>query len=72
LLLGTETDDVVVALYREADGVTVRMLDAATTIATQKTLTVSGATTGLAAGSHFVILSVNSQQARSSPRVVVP
>jgi hypothetical protein len=72
LLLGNETDDVVVALYREADGVTVRMLDTATTIATQKTLTVSGATTGLAAGSYFVILSVNSQQARSSPRVVVP
>ena len=71
VVLGGATADVMVALYREADGVTVRVFDTVATTANQKTLTVSGAATGLAAGSYFVILRVNNQQARSSPRVVV-
>ena len=41
VLLGADTDDVMVALYREADGVTVRMFDTVTTAADQQTLTVS-------------------------------
>jgi hypothetical protein len=71
-LLGGDTDDVIVALYRDADGETVRVLDTVDSAADQQTLTVADAATGLAAGSYFVILRVNDQQALSSPRVVVP
>jgi hypothetical protein len=71
VLLGVDDDDVMVALYREADGVTVRAFDVVATVADQQTLTVEGAATGLPAGSYLVVLRVNNQQARSSPRVVV-
>jgi Pvc16 N-terminal domain len=72
VLLGNDTDDVIVVLYRPLDGATVRMFDTATTAANQQTLTVSGATTGVPAGTYRVILRVNNQQAKASPSVVVP
>src|SRR5262245_7804913 len=72
VLLGNDTDDVIVVFYRPSDGATVRMFDAVTTTANQQTLTVSGATSGVPAGTYQVILRVNNQQAKASPSVVVP
>jgi hypothetical protein len=71
ILLGGDSDDVTVALTREADGVTVQMLDTVTTAADQRTLAVSDALANVPPGTYFVILHVNNEQARSSPRVVV-
>ena len=71
LLLGDDADDVVVSFYREADGVTVRMFDTVVAVANQQTLTVVGAATGVPAGRYRVILRVNNQQAKASPRVTV-
>jgi hypothetical protein len=48
------------------------MFDTVTTAADQRTLTVPSAASGIAPGSYFVILRVNNQQARSSPRLTVP
>jgi hypothetical protein len=72
VLLGDDTDDVIVVFYRPLDGATVRMFDAVTTTANQQTLTVPGATTGVPAGTYQVILRVNNQQAKASPSVTVP
>jgi hypothetical protein len=70
MLLGTDDDDILVALHR--DGRIVRAFDVVTTSADQHTLAVASLGTGLAAGDYRVILSVNSQQARSSPTVTLP
>jgi hypothetical protein len=71
-LLGNDTDDVTVLLYRADDGVTVRLFDTVGTAVDQQTLTVANATTGTPTGTYRVILRVNGQQARSSPSVLVP
>ena len=71
-LLGNDTDDVTVLLYRADDGVTVRLFDIVGTVADQQTLTVADAATGTPGGTYRVILRVNGQQARSSPSVLVP
>jgi hypothetical protein len=72
LLLGSDTDDVVVIFYRPSDGATVRMFDTVTTAADQRTLTVPDAATSVPSGTYRAILRVNDQQAKSSPAVVVP
>jgi hypothetical protein len=72
LLLGSDTDDVIVVFYRPVDGATVRMFDTVTAAADQQTLTVPGAATAVPAGTYQVILRVNNQQAKASPSVVVP
>ena len=65
------TDDVVVALYR--DGGVLRQFDVVDPASTQNLLTIPGvATAGLAAGPCLVIVKVNNQQARFSPQVVLP
>ena len=69
-LLGTDTDDIVVAFYRDTDGMTVHLFDTVTTAADQQTLTVEGAATAVPAGAYRAILRVNNQQARSSPRLI--
>lgn len=71
-LLGHQSDDIVVSLYRPADGVTVRSFDTFASAPDQQTLTISGAVTGISAGDYRVILCVNSQQAKASPLVTVP
>lgn len=68
-LLGSDTDDVIVVLIRDADGRSVRMFDTFTTAADQGTLTVAGAAASVPVGSYRVILRVNNQQAKASPRV---
>jgi hypothetical protein len=72
VLLGSDTDDVVVIFYRSSDGVTVHMFDTVTAAADQQSLTVAGAGTAVPGGSYRVILRVNNQQAKASPTVVVP
>jgi hypothetical protein len=72
LLLGRETDDVMVLFYRETDGATVHVFDTVVTSANQTTLTVNGAAAAVPAGTYRAILNVNNQQAKSSPAVVVP
>ncbi|MND52112.1 hypothetical protein D3C80_431190 [compost metagenome] len=71
-LLGTDSDDLMVLFYRESDGVTLHLFDEATTAADQQSLVVAGAAAAVPAGSYRVILRVNNQQAKASPRVVVP
>lgn len=82
LLLGSWSDDVVVALYR--DGAVAHVFEpgrpppaapAAGTVvpgADQKSLTVAGVAGSVAAGPYRVIVRVNGQQARLSPAVTVP
>ena len=72
LLLGTASDDVLVLLYRENDGATVRLFDSVATSADQHSLTIAAAKTGVPIGSYRVILQVNNQQALGSPAVAVP
>jgi hypothetical protein len=72
VLLGTDTDDVIVLFYRELDGVTVHLFDTVTTAGDQQTLTVAAAAAAVPAGTYRVILRVNNQQAKASPSVVVP
>src|SRR5262245_45576290 len=72
VLLGNDSDDVIVVFYRPLDGATVRMFDTVTTVANQQTLTVTAATKDVPAGTYLVILRVNNQQAKASPSVVVP
>ncbi len=72
LLLGSDSDDVMVSMYRLSDGVTARTFDAVTTAADQQTLTVVGVVAAVPAGSYRVILRVNNQQAKMSPAVTVP
>jgi len=71
-LLGNDTDDVTMLLYRADDGATVRLFDTVAAVANQQTLTIANAATGTPAGAYRVILRVNGQQALSSPSVVVP
>lgn len=71
-LLGTDSDDLMVLFYREADGVTLHRFDEATTAVDQQSLVIAGAAAAVPAGSYRVILRVNNQQAKASPRVVVP
>jgi hypothetical protein len=69
--LQPSTDDVVVGLFR--DGHTVRLFDVVDDASNQNLLTVPGVTAaGLAGGAYLVIVKVNNQQARFSPRVVLP
>ena len=82
LLLGTWSDDVLVALHR--DGAVARVFEpgppppavpAARTVvpgAGQKSLTISGVPGSVAAGRYQVIVRVNGQQARLSPAITVP
>jgi hypothetical protein len=72
LLLGEDSDDVMVYLYHPDEGVTVRAFDTGTTGADQQNLTVAGAAVAVPAGSYRVILQVNNQQAKISPMVTVP
>jgi hypothetical protein len=72
LLLGDDTDDVMVSLYRPSDGVTVRTYDTVATAVDQQTLTVAGVAGTVPAGSYRAILRVNNQQAKNSPTVAVP
>jgi hypothetical protein len=67
-LLGTSSDDVLVAFYR--NGTVERMFDAvvATASQTQLDLTVT-APQALPSGNYRIILRVNGQQARNSPEV---
>jgi hypothetical protein len=65
------TDDVVVALFR--DGRAVRQFDVVDPTSTQNLLTIPGVTAaGLPAGPYLVIVKVNNQQARFSPQVSLP
>lgn len=74
-LLGTDADDVIVALVQ--DGRAVRQFD--TVVASgpsaptpwQQTLTVPGAAAAMLPGNYRVVLRVNNQQARSSPKVIL-
>lgn len=76
LLLGTDSDDVLVSLVQ--DGNTVRQFDTVVTVNQpaptpwQQTLTVAGVAAAVPAGSYRVVLRVNNQQARLSPSVTVP
>ena len=72
LLLGNDTDDVIVQFYRESDGVTAHLFDTVSTAADQQALSVAGAAAAVPAGNYRVILRVNNQQAKASPSVVVP
>lgn len=70
VLLGDDSDDIVVALYQ--DGRTVRMFDVATPAVGQQSLLVSGVGGAVPAGTYRAVVLVNGLQARSSPAVVVP
>jgi hypothetical protein len=70
VLLGTESDDAVVAFYQ--DGRTVRLFDVVTASANQQTLTVPGIVGAVPAGPYRAIIRVNNQQAKVSPTVVMP
>lgn len=72
LLLGGAEDDVRVSFYRESDGVTVRQFDTVESSPDQQHLTVRGVAAAVAAGTYRIILRVNNQQARTSPRVSLP
>jgi hypothetical protein len=72
LLLGDDTDDIVVIFCRASDGAAVHMFDSVTPATDQQTVVVAGAGAAVPAGSYRVVLRVNNQQARSSPTVVVP
>lgn len=70
LLLGTDDDDIIVAFYRE--GVVARSIDVITTNADQTSLSLEiTAAEPLEPGEYFVILRVNGQQAKSSPRITL-
>jgi hypothetical protein len=71
-LLGTDSDDLMLLFLRESDGLTLHLFDEATTAADQRSLVVAGAAAAVPAGSYRVILRVNNQQAKASPRVTVP
>ena len=69
-LLGTDSDDIVVALYQ--DGRTVRLFDVVTPSVNQQTLDVPGVGAAVPSGTYRIVLLVNGQQAKASPAVVVP
>lgn len=69
-LLGNAQDDVIVAFYR--DGAVVRSIDVVVPTATQTSLTLNLLPAApLAPGEYRVILRVNGQQAKNSPRLVL-
>jgi hypothetical protein len=68
-LLGTDSDDIVVAFYQ--DGRTVRRFDVATPSLNQQTLAVPGIAGAVPAGTYRAVVLVNGQQANASPTVVV-
>jgi len=68
-LLGTDSDDVLVALLR--DGAVVRLFDSPVTAADQGSLTLPGVGTGVDPGTYLIVVRVNGQQARTSPALVV-
>jgi hypothetical protein len=69
-LLGTAEDDIIVAFYR--DGAVALRIDVVTTNAGQTALTLAiTATAPLAPGDYWVILRVNGQQAKHSPRITL-
>jgi hypothetical protein len=70
LLLGTDSDDVVVAFYQ--DGKTVRLFDTVTTSPNQQTLSVAGVGDAVPSGAYRAVVVVNGQQAKVSPSVVIP
>ncbi|MFQ5793439.1 MAG: Pvc16 family protein [Candidatus Bipolaricaulia bacterium] len=73
VLLGTEEDDIFVALYR--DGSTVKVFDEFTTDPSQNTLTLAiKQEDAVPPGKYRVILRVNGQQSKNSPEVelIVP
>lgn len=70
VLLGGIEDEVIVALF--ADGAVVRSFDVVTTQTDQTQIAVPGVGTAAPPGSYLVIVRVNGQQARISPRVVMP
>jgi hypothetical protein len=70
-LLGAAHDDVIVSFYRETDGVTVASFDTVTPSVDQHHSEVPAARAALPPGTYRVVLRVNNQQARSSPRLVV-
>ena len=69
VLLGRAKDDIVVALYRDGKVAQLPFDDVSVT-ANQKSLVVSSATSGTAPGEYQVIVRINGQQARRSPRAV--
>jgi hypothetical protein len=69
VLLGSDADDVIVVLIRDTDGRSVHLFDTFTTSADQQTLTIAGAAAAVPAGAYRVVLRVNNQQAKASPRV---
>jgi hypothetical protein len=70
-LLGTDTDDVQIAFYR--DGAVLRVIDIPAPVSNQTLLTVNLPTINpLAAGSYRLICRVNGQQARNSPMANLP
>lgn len=75
-LLGTDSDDVVVALMQAGHAVrqfdTIVAAGAPAVPPWQQTLTVPGVAALMAPGLYRVVLRVNNQQARFSPGVVVP
>jgi len=70
VLLGTDSDDVVVAFYR--NGRTARLFDTVTTSVDQQTLGIANVTDGVPSGEYRVVVVVNGQQAKVSPVVLVP
>lgn len=70
-LLGSADDDVIVSFYRESDGVTVASFDAFEAAADQRSSSIPDVRSAVPAGSYRIVLRVNNQQARSSPRVTV-
>lgn len=69
-LLGSSSDDVIVAFYR--DGAVALSIDIVTTNATQTSLTLAITTASpLAPGDYRVIVRVNGQQAKNSPSLTL-
>lgn len=69
-LLGTDDDDIIVAFYR--DGAVALSIDVVTTNAPQTSLSLAITVTHpLAPGEYRVILRVNGQQAKNSPRLIL-
>jgi hypothetical protein len=71
LLLGADSDDISVLLYRPGDGATIRLFDAPATAADQRGLTIANVAAGTPPGAYRVILRVNGQQALASPTVTI-
>lgn len=70
VLLGRPEDEIVVALYR--DGAVAHLFDAVTTQDDQRRIAVPGVAAATAPGDYLALVRVNGEQARVSPRVVLP